>query len=73
MCKHWLREQGEAFFNWLELGAYIYICGDALRMAADVDSAIREVIGQFGALNDAGVDAYMDKLMAEHRYQRDVY
>jgi len=66
-------EQGEAFFNWLEQGAYIYICGDASRMAADVDSAIRKVIGKFGHLDDAGVDTYMDRLVAEHRYQRDVY
>jgi len=68
-----IREQGEAFFNWLERGAYIYICGDASRMAADVDSAIREVIGQFASLDEAGVNAYMDNLVAQHRYQRDVY
>ena len=68
-----IRQQGETFFNWLERGASIYICGDASRMAADVDTAIREVIGQFGDLDEEGVNDYMDKLVTEHRYQRDVY
>ncbi len=68
-----LKEQGEAFYQWLESGAYIYICGDASRMASDVDKAIREVIGEFGGLDEAGVEDYMNKLVSEHRYQRDVY
>ncbi|RVU84383.1 sulfite reductase subunit alpha [Leucothrix sargassi] len=66
-------EQGAQFYEWLESGAYIYICGDASRMAADVDTAIRQVIAEHGGLDEAGVDAYMDKLGDEHRYQRDVY
>lgn len=66
-------EQGEDFFRWLEQGGYIYICGDASRMAADVDKAIRTVIATHGDLDEGGVAAYMDKLVAEHRYQRDVY
>lgn len=65
--------QGAEFFEWLEAGGYIYICGDASRMAADVDKAIRAVIAEHGGLDDAGVNAYVDKLVAEHRYQRDVY
>lgn len=68
-----IKEQGEQFFNWLEKGAYIYICGDASRMAADVDKAIRDVIATQGGLDEAGVEAYMQKLTSEHRYQRDVY
>ena len=42
-------------------------------MAADVDTAIREVIRAHGDTDEAGADAYMDKLVSEHRYQRDVY
>ncbi len=57
----------------MEQGGYIYICGDASRMAADVDTAIRDVIKEQGNLDDEGVQAYMDKLVAEYRYQRDVY
>ena len=68
-----IREQGAEFFAWLEEGGYIYICGDASRMAADVDTALRDVIGEHGKLDEAGVNAYMDKLVSEHRYQRDVY
>lgn len=68
-----IKEQGEQFFNWLEEGAYIYICGDASRMAADVDKAIRAVIATHGGLDEAGVEAYMKKLSSDHRYQRDVY
>ena len=66
-------EQGAQFYEWLESGAYIYICGDASRMAADVDTAIRKVIAEHGGVDEAGADAYMDKLVSEHRYQRDVY
>ena len=68
-----IKEQGAEFFEWLEKGAYIYICGDASRMAADVDKAIREVIGEYGKLDEQGADEYMNTLTAEHRYQRDVY
>lgn len=68
-----LKEQGKQFFEWLESGAYIYICGDASRMASDVDKAIREVIAEHAGVDEAGVEAYMSKLVSEHRYQRDVY
>ena len=66
-------DQGAQFFEWLESGAYIYICGDASRMAADVDKAIRQVLAEHGKLDEAGVETYMNKLVSEHRYQRDVY
>lgn len=68
-----LKQAGAEFFEWLEAGAYIYICGDASRMAADVDRAICEVIAENGGRDDAGVAAYMDELVRSHRYQRDVY
>jgi sulfite reductase (NADPH) flavoprotein alpha-component len=68
-----IREQSQEFYAWLEQGGYIYICGDASRMAADVDTEIRDVIKEQGNLDDEGVQAYMDKLVAEYRYQRDVY
>ena len=68
-----IKDQGAEFFEWLERGAYIYICGDASRMAADVDSAIREVIAEHGSTDEAGANDYMNRLVSEHRYQRDVY
>lgn len=66
-------DQGAQFYQWLESGAYIYICGDASRMAADVDKAIRQVLSEHGGLDEAGVETYMSTLVSEHRYQRDVY
>jgi len=66
-------EQGAQFYEWLESGAYIYICGDASRMAADVDKTIRQVLTEHGELDEDGVDDYMKMLVKEHRYQRDVY
>ena len=68
-----MREQADELFAWLEEGAHFYVCGDAARMAGDVDTALREIIGERKGLDEAGVQAYMDKLVAEHRYQRDVY
>lgn len=68
-----IKEQGAEFYEWLSKGAYIYICGDASRMAADVDKAIREVIAQYGNVDEAGANNYMDELVKQHRYQRDVY
>lgn len=71
--QHLIKQSGDEFFQWLEAGGNIYICGDASRMAADVDKAIREVIAEHGGFDAEGVQAYMDKLTTEHRYQRDVY
>ena len=68
-----IKRQAETFYAWLQEGAYIYICGDATRMAADVDKALRQVIAEQGHLDAMGVDSYMQQLVAEHRYQRDVY
>jgi sulfite reductase (NADPH) flavoprotein alpha-component len=68
-----MRQRASDVFGWLEQGAAIYICGDASRMAADVDRAIRQIVAEQGGLDAPAVDAYMAKLVAEHRYQRDVY
>ena len=68
-----IHEHGQTFFEWLERGAYIYVCGDASRMAKDVDSAIHAVIAEHGRLDQAGAAQYVKKLMDERRYQRDVY
>ena len=68
-----LKQAGAEVFAWLEEGAAIYICGDASRMASDVDKALREIIAQYGSMDEEGADAYLKKLSSEHRYQRDVY
>ncbi|MEM9882129.1 MAG: sulfite reductase subunit alpha [Planctomycetota bacterium] len=68
-----MREAGAEFYQWLEDGGCFYVCGDASRMAVDVDKALRQVIAEHGGHDEAGVEAYMQRLGDEHRYQRDVY
>ncbi len=71
--QHRLREQAAELFAWLEAGAHFYVCGDANRMAKDVDSALHEVIRIAGARTADQAAEYVDRLRAEKRYQRDVY
>ena len=71
--QHKIREAGAEFFEWLEAGAAIYICGDATRMAVDVERALIELISEHGGVDAAGAEAYLDNLRKSHRYQRDVY
>ncbi|MEL6641777.1 MAG: hypothetical protein AAFP98_10775, partial [Pseudomonadota bacterium] len=68
-----LQKDGAEVFQWLEEGAAIYICGDASRMASDVDKALREIVATHGNRSAEEADAYIDQLSATHRYQRDVY
>ncbi|MFK3766787.1 molybdopterin-dependent oxidoreductase [Pseudomonas putida] len=65
-----MREQGAQVWQWLEAGAYFYVCGDAQRMAKDVDAVLREIIAEHGGVD---ADAYMQALSKAKRYRRDVY
>jgi len=66
-------EYAQEFYAWLEAGAYIYICGDASRMAKDVDAAIHKAIETAGAKSEADAKTYVETLKKEKRYLRDVY
>lgn len=66
-------EQGKELFAWLQDGAYVYVCGDAKRMAVDVDKAMCEIIQSHGALDDHAAMAYKTSLISSGRYIRDVY
>jgi sulfite reductase (NADPH) flavoprotein alpha-component len=66
-------EHGAEVFRWLERGAYLYVCGDAKRMARDVDAAVRRVIAEHGGLTAEDADRYVERLTTGHRYRRDVY
>ncbi|TWT97576.1 Sulfite reductase [NADPH] flavoprotein alpha-component [Botrimarina colliarenosi] len=68
-----MREAGAELWEWLEGGASFYVCGDAKRMATDVDSALHDVIERHGGKNASEVKAYIDKLKETGRYARDVY
>jgi sulfite reductase (NADPH) flavoprotein alpha-component len=68
-----MREQGAELWAWLEAGAHVYVCGDAARMAKDVDAALREIAAVHGGLADEAAHAYVDALARTRRYARDVY
>ena len=68
-----LQERAAELFEWLERGAYFYVCGDATRMAKDVETALLDVIakGSNGTLEHAA--EYLATMKKQKRYQRDVY
>ena len=66
-------EKGAEFFEWLERGAYFYICGDAYRMAKDVDSALHQIIATHGNMSGDEAAKYVSSLKKQKRYVRDVY
>lgn len=68
-----IREQAEQFWSWLEQGAHIYVCGDASRMAKDVEQAILDVIAEQGGKDADDAKDYLNELREADRYQRDVY
>lgn len=68
-----LREQGAEMWRWINDGAHIYVCGDANRMAKDVERTLLEVIAEFGAMDAEAADEFLSELRVERRYQRDVY
>src|SRR5205823_4945870 len=71
--QHRLIEHGAELFRWLSDGAHVYVCGDAKRMAADVDRALREVVRRHGRMSDDSAAAYVASLTSSGRYRRDVY
>ncbi|MFF8591559.1 molybdopterin-dependent oxidoreductase [Streptomyces sp. NPDC015220] len=68
-----MREHGSLLWSWLQDGAHFYVCGDASRMARDVDRALREIAALHGGLDEAEAAAYVKQLAADKRYARDVY
>jgi sulfite reductase (NADPH) flavoprotein alpha-component len=71
--QHRLIEHAAEVWNWLQDGAHVYVCGDAKRMAKDVDNALREICRTAGNLSDDQIQEYMETLRRDKRYQRDVY
>jgi sulfite reductase alpha subunit-like flavoprotein len=68
-----MREQGAELFAWLEEGAHFYVCGDAARMAKDVDTALKAVVARHGGMSDEAANDYVARLAKARRYMRDVY
>jgi sulfite reductase (NADPH) flavoprotein alpha-component len=68
-----LRRVGKDLFSWLENGAYLYVCGDAAKMAPDVNAALVDIVAEHGGRDRDDADAYVRRLADERRYLRDVY
>lgn len=68
-----LRAQGAELWNWIQQGAHIYVCGDANRMAKDVEQVLLDVVALHGAMDTEQADEYLSELRLARRYQRDVY
>ena len=68
-----LRENAAEVWNWIKGGAHFYVCGDAKRMAKDVDTALHGIIAEQGGLGPEGAIEYVKQMKKDHRYQRDVY
>ncbi len=68
-----MREGGAELWKWLEGGAIFYVCGDAKRMAKDVDKALHDIAAEHGGLSEEGAVAFVKQLKKDKRYQRDVY
>ena len=71
--QHRMREAGRDLWSWIEDGAHIYVCGDAQRMAKDVETALAEIIAERGGHKPAEAMKILGGLKASNRYQADVY
>jgi len=68
-----MREVGAELWRWLDEGAHIYVCGDARRMAKDVEAALVDVIAAQGERKSEDAVAFVRELKKAGRYQADVY
>ena len=71
--QHLMTRQGEELWKWLEEGAAFYVCGDASRMAKDVDTALHQLIIDHGGKSEEEAKEYVAAMKKAKRYQRDVY
>ncbi|MBA0035607.1 NADPH-dependent assimilatory sulfite reductase flavoprotein subunit [Pantoea sp. BIGb0393] len=68
-----IRAKGAEVWSWLQEGAHLYVCGDANRMAKDVEQALLDVVVEHGGMDRETADEFLSELRIERRYQRDVY
>ena len=71
--QHRMREAGSEVWAWLKHGAHVYVCGDALRMAKDVETALTDIVAEHGGRTPAEAVRFVGELKAQGRYQADVY
>ncbi|MGO1948989.1 MAG: molybdopterin-dependent oxidoreductase [Mycobacteriaceae bacterium] len=68
-----MRHHAGELWSWLDRGAHLYVCGDAKRMATDVDQALRQIVEEQGRMAPDAASSFISALAAERRYVRDVY
>ena len=66
-------EHAAELYKWLEEGAVVFVCGDAQKMAKDVDAALHKIIQEEGGHSPDAAVAYVKQLLRDKRYLRDVY
>lgn len=71
--QHRLLEQAAELWNWINSGAYLYVCGAKAPMSRDVEYALLQVIERFGSKNSREAVAYLDEMITDGRYLKDVY
>ena len=72
--QHKMLENGPEIWRWLDAeGGHFFVCGDARRMAKDVDAALRTIVQEQGGKSVDQANEYVEKLKSEKRYKRDVY
>jgi sulfite reductase (NADPH) flavoprotein alpha-component len=72
--QHKMTENAAEIWKWIDAqGAYFFVCGDARRMAKDVDATLRKIVQEQGGKNVEEANEYVEKLKNEKRYKRDVY
>jgi sulfite reductase (NADPH) flavoprotein alpha-component len=71
--QHRMMQNAKELWHWLENGAHFYVCGDARRMALDVDHALHAIVAEQGGISADDAKEYIRKLIKSKRYQRDVY
>ncbi len=72
--QHRMKENAAEIWNWIDAeGAHFFVCGDARRMAKDVDATLRKIVQEQGGKNVEQANEYVEKLKNEKRYKRDVY
>jgi len=71
--QHRMLERAREIWAWLQEGAHFYVCGDAKRMARDVDAALKQIIAEQGGMSADAASAYVSDLAKAKRYARDVY
>ena len=68
-----MRAEAAELWSWLQRGAHFYVCGDAKRMAKDVEDTLLRIAAEQGGRSEAEAKAWLDGLAKAGRYQRDVY